>query len=70
MTGTDTTAYMTEREAAAYLGVSPRQLRRWRDTGAITYRKLSERIYRYRRSDLEEFAESRAVAPVVVPMTR
>ena len=63
-------ASLRERDAASYLGVSPRQLRRWRDAKVIRHSRLSPRVVVYVRSDLDEFVASRAVAPVVVPMTR
>lgn len=70
MTGTDTRTNLSEQEAAAYLRVSPRQIRRWRDAGKIDYSRLSPRVVVYRRSDLDEFVAARKVAAVVVPMTR
>lgn len=70
MTGTDTQTNLSEQEAASYLRVSPRTLRRWRDAGKVQHSRLSERVVVYRRSDLDEFVAARAVAPVVVPMTR
>lgn len=68
MTGEDTGTVLREQAAARYLGVSPRQLRRWRDAGMLAHVRLSPRIVVYRRPDLDEFVSARAVAPVVVPM--
>lgn len=70
MTAEATGTVLRESDAARYLGVSPRQLRRWRNSGIVAHVRLSPRIVVYRRPDLDEFVASRAVAPVVVPMTR
>jgi len=50
---------LTEFEAAAYLGVSPKSLRNWRWRGdGPTFVKLGGRkLVRYRRSDLSAFVE-------------
>ena len=69
MTEQATGTVLREAEAARYLGVSPRQLRRWRDSRLIPHSRLSPRVVVYRRGDLEEFVATRAIAPVVVPMT-
>lgn len=61
-------ATFNQRRAAEYLGVSSRQIQRWRDQGQLQYVRLGPRSIRYRRSDLDEFMRARVVQPVVVPM--
>jgi transposase-like protein len=63
---------LREADAARFLGVSPRQLRRWRDEKRIRHSRPhpESRIVWYRVSDLEEFVASGEVPPVVVRMTR
>ncbi|MEO1242503.1 MAG: helix-turn-helix domain-containing protein [Pseudomonadota bacterium] len=53
---------LTEREAAQYLGVSPRTLSNWRvrSNDGPRYHKLSSRAVRYRRADLEDWLEDRS----------
>lgn len=70
MTAEATGTNLREAEAAAYLGVSARQLRRWRDAGLVASSRLSPRVVVYVRSDLDEFVAARKVSAVVVPMTR
>ncbi len=51
----------TEKQAAEWLGLQPRTLSLWRRTrsDAVPFVRLSARAIRYRKSDLEAFAESR-----------
>lgn len=58
--GFDLDALMTERQAAKFLGFSPRflQMRRLQGSGP-KYIKVSARAVRYRRRDLIEWIESR-----------
>ena len=70
MTGEVTVSALRERDAAHYIGVSPRTLRRYRDRREIAFSRLSPRVVVYRIADLEEFIATRATAPVVLPMTR
>jgi predicted DNA-binding transcriptional regulator AlpA len=55
---------MTEREAAAALGVKPQTLNLWRTTKRypLPYTKVG-RAVRYRASDLLAFLDSRTVDP-------
>ena len=51
--------YMTCREAAAFLRLSPRSLDRWRVSGeGPAFRKFGGRV-RYTRADLEAWADAR-----------
>ena len=53
------TAYLGTREAAAFLGLSPRTLDRYRVTGeGPAFHKFGARI-RYAQADLEEWASAR-----------
>lgn len=48
--------YLNTREAANYLGVSPRTLEKWRIVGGgPPYRVVGARSVRYSHPDLEEF---------------
>ena len=50
---------MTEKDAAAFLGLSPRTLQRYRITGGgPVYRRLGLRRIAFLRSDLLSWAES------------
>lgn len=53
----DTTAPLTEAEAAAFLRQKPRTLRLWRRTRALPHLKLTAKTILYRRSDLEGWLE-------------
>ena len=54
---------INEREAAQYLSYTVRALQNWRVRGGgPIYVKVSARSIRYRRRDLNEWAESRLVA--------
>lgn len=52
---------LTPTEAANYLGVSPSLLERWRSKkkGPLFYR-LSRKIVRYKKSDLDQYLETTA----------
>ena len=56
--------FVTEREAAGFLGISARSLQRWRTEpptgGAPRFYKLGAKRVVYRLSDLTRWAESRA----------
>jgi len=52
----DRDAMITERAAAAYLGVSVAALRRWRRLGRPpAWARLGDKLVRYRVADLERF---------------
>jgi hypothetical protein len=51
---------MTEHEAAAFLGYTPRALQNWRlRGGGPVFVKVSDRSIRYRRGDLMAWIEAR-----------
>ena len=57
--------FVTEREAAAFLGLSVRTLQRWRTEPPATgpplkFYKLGQKRVAYRLSDCSDFAEARA----------
>lgn len=56
---------MSPGETARLLGVSVATLSQWRSryTGKLPFVKYSNRIVRYKRSDVEQFIESRRVVP-------
>ena len=54
---TDTPYLLRSADAAAYLGVSERQLKRWVAERRITYIQLSQRMIRFRVSDLQAFVD-------------
>jgi predicted DNA-binding transcriptional regulator AlpA len=48
--------YLSERDAAELLGMSPRTLQAWRSAGTgPAFRKVSDRCVRYRISDLHNW---------------
>lgn len=60
---------LTEPEAARVLGVSRRQLQRWRYQGRIGFLRYG-RLIRYRLEDLEEFRDLHLVKSHVVTLPR
>lgn len=52
---------LTEKQAAEFLGISSEMMRRLRQTGRVSYIKLSTRLNRYRKQDLIAFIEESAV---------
>jgi len=54
---------MTEKEAAAYLGVSVSGMRKWRAHQCGPKYARFGKIIRYRQSDLDAFVQSRIVTP-------
>lgn len=52
---------MTSQEAADYLRVSLRQLKRWVAEGRIPVRRIADRVIRFRAVDLEAFADRHEV---------
>lgn len=52
---------MNRRQAAQYLGVSPRTIAVWDQTGRYDLRpiKVGPRLVRYRREELDRFLEAR-----------
>ncbi|MQA92561.1 MAG: helix-turn-helix domain-containing protein [Gemmatimonas sp.] len=55
-----TIVLLSERDAAAALGLTPRTLQEWRRRGGgPPYVRISSRCLRYRVADLEEWAAER-----------
>ena len=44
---------LTEAEAAEILSVEPRTLRLWRNTRGLPHLKITNKVVRYRRGDLD-----------------
>lgn len=53
---------LTEPEAALYLTVEPRTLRDWRNKRGLPHLKLTSKIIRYRRTDLNTWLARHLVA--------
>lgn len=55
---------LSEREAAAVLGLKPRTLENWRQSGdGPPFVRISSRCVRYRPADLEAWADARTEMP-------
>ena len=52
---------LTDIEAAEYFSVEPRTLRLWRTQG-LPFIRLTSKVIRFRKADLDEFASRRRVA--------
>ena len=58
-------------KAAKYLGISEASLRLWRSEGrGPRHFRAGEKLYRYRRADLDLWIEARLSAPVVIETRR
>jgi hypothetical protein len=55
---------MDERQAAAYLLTTPRTLRLWRQTRGVPHIRITSKVIRYRRADLDSWLARRLVALV------
>lgn len=55
--------YMTTKEAADYLGVSDRTLRKWCEAQKIRYERLSPRLFRFKQEWLDEYRKSITIEP-------
>ena len=67
---TPQTAWLTVKEAAAYLQVKPRTLLKWVNEGRIPAFALSgtkRRVWRFRQSDLDSALLARPVLPSPAP---
>ncbi|REJ79725.1 MAG: DNA-binding protein [Acidobacteria bacterium] len=53
-------AFLSTKEAAAFLGVSPRTFENWRLTGSGPRYSKVGRLVRYRLADLEDYVERNA----------
>lgn len=47
----------TDEQAAAFLSVEPRTLRLWRQTRALPFCRLTPKVIRYRRADLDAWLD-------------
>ena len=57
------TSFLTELEAADYLGISKKTLQRWRfDHKGPAYAKLNNKLIRYRLADLDEWMNQQLVS--------
>jgi len=59
----------TERQAADYLGITPRTLRQWRNTRGVPHIRLTGKIVRYRMSDLQNWIDQYRVQVRTFPKT-
>jgi len=56
---------MDEAQAAAYLLVTPRTLRLWRQTRGIPHIRITSKVIRYCRTDIDAWLSQRRVAIVM-----
>ena len=63
ITGNQNAAYLTYAEASSLLGVKRGTLYSWVSRRAIPFVRLSPRMIRFRRTDLDEWLNSRSVRP-------
>jgi|HubBroStandDraft_1064217.scaffolds.fasta_scaffold265120_2 excisionase family DNA binding protein len=54
---------LTDLQAAEYFSVEPRTIRLWRTKG-LPFIRLTRKVVRFRKADLDEFAARRRVAIV------
>jgi len=55
-------AILADPQAAAYLQITPRTLRLWRKTRGLPFIRITKRMLRYRKADLDRWLEDRRVA--------
>ncbi len=55
---------MDEAQAAAYLIIKPRTLRLWRHTRGLPHIRITSKVIRYRRADIDAWLLQRRVAIV------
>jgi excisionase family DNA binding protein len=53
---------LTDRDAAALLGVQERTLRLWRQTRGLPFIRITSKVVRYRRADIDGWLARRRVA--------
>jgi excisionase family DNA binding protein len=53
---------LTEQQIAALLNIEPRTLRLWRQTRGLPHLKLTSKIIRYRRTDVDAWLDNHRVA--------
>ena len=55
-------AFLSESEAAEYLGISKKTLQRWRfDHKGPAYAKLNGKLIRYHQADLDEWMDQQTI---------
>jgi len=59
---TATTDLLTEAQAAEILSVEPRTLKLWRHSRGLPHIRISSKVIRYRRTDLDSWLSQRRVA--------
>ena len=58
---------LTDLQASAFLAVEPRTLRDWRHKRGLPHIKLTSKVIRYRRSDLDAWLSRHAVTMRTLP---
>jgi DNA-binding transcriptional MerR regulator len=53
---------LDDAQAAAYLITNPRTLRLWRQTRGLPFIRITSKVLRYRRADLDAWLAQRRVA--------
>ena len=62
MTPLSTSVFLSESEAADYLGISKKTLQRWRfDHKGPAYAKLNGKLIRYHQADLDEWVDQQTI---------
>jgi excisionase family DNA binding protein len=61
-TGNAAGLYLTDEDVAAQLGVDARTVRAWRNLRGLPHLRITQKVVRYRQSDVDEWAASRRVA--------
>jgi excisionase family DNA binding protein len=54
--------YLTDTDLATLLAVKERTLRLWRNTRSLPFIRVSSRVIRYRRADIDQWMARRRVA--------
>ena len=63
MAAQSSSVFLSESDAADYLGISKKTLQRWRfDHKGPTYAKLNNKLIRYRLADLDEWMNQQLVS--------
>jgi excisionase family DNA binding protein len=60
-TAATATELLTDAQVASFLAVESRTLREWRHTRGLPYIRISSRVLRYRKSDLDAWLARRFV---------
>ncbi len=64
---TPAAAVLTDEQLAAELAVEPRTLRLWRHCRGLPFVKITPRVIRYRRADIDAWLARRRVAISTLP---